>query len=488
MAPVAGASHGTAHARLVEIPLGERPFGLIEGDITPGARDALDVTRSQARTLFEGRTVWQLNSTARGGGVAEMARALLPYWRGDGIDTRWLVLEAPRGYFRFTKRIHNLLHGVSQRAPGLRDADMFERVARAAAATAVEMIRPGDVVVLHDPQTAGLVEACRRTGAAVIWRCHVGADHPSPESEAAWAFLLPHIAAADRLVFTRRAYVPEAIDPDRVRLLAPAIDPCSPKNQPLEPAVAAAILATAGLAAADGKAQPVTVPLMEDHPATVARECSVLREGPLPSPGEERLVLSLTRWDRLKDPVGVMAAFVDGVDDPDARLVVAGPAVAAVSDDPEGAHVLAEVRAAWSGLEEFERRRVVVAVLPMDDLDENALIVNSLQRQAAVIVKKSVQEGFGLGVTEAMWKSKPVVATRVGGHQDQIDDEETGFLVDDSAAFAGTVARVLRNPAHGITVGLAGRTHVRDHYLADLHLEGWVSVLSEVLGEPPPRP
>ena len=483
MAPVAGASHGGAHPRLVEVPLGERPFELMEGDIVPRARETLRVKRSQGRTLFSGRTVWQISSTARGGGVAEMQRALLPYWRGDGIDTRWLVLEAPHPYFRFTKRLHNLLHGVSQRVPGLRDAEMFERVARAAAAGVLEMIRPGDVVVLHDPQTAGLVTACRKAGAVVVWRCHVGADRPSAESEAAWAFLLPRVAAADRFIFTRRAYVPETIDPDRVRLLAPAIDSCSPKNQPLEPSVGAAVLATVGLAGADGPARPVRVPVAEDHSVTVGRECQVLREGPPPRLGEERLVVSLTRWDRLKDPIGVMTTFVDGVHDPDARLVLAGPAVTAISDDPEGAEVLAEVRAAWSRLEKPERRRVMIAALPMEDLDENALIVNALQRQAAVVVKKSIQEGFGLGVTEAMWKSKPVVATRVGGHQDQIEDGNTGFLVDDSAAFARTIARALRDSANALTVGLAARAHVRDHYLADLHFEGWVSVLSEVLGD-----
>lgn len=475
------APHGRQNARLVEIPLDERPFELMESDIAPDARDKLEVTRSQARKFLSGRTIWHVNSTAQGGGVAEMHRALLPYWRGDGIDARWLVLEAPPAYFRFTKRLHNLLHGVRQRRPGIRDAEMFGRVARGAAAAAVGAIRPGDAVVLHDPQTAGLVAPFRRAGAVVVWRCHVGADRPSAESDAAWAFLLPHVETAERLIFTRRQYVPAAVEPTRVRLLAPAIDSCAPKNQPLEPSVTAAILGAAGLVDRGDRARPTRVPLAENHVAEVSRRAQVLCQGPLPRLGQERLVVSLARWDRLKDPVGIMTAFTDHVHEDDARLVLAGPAVAAVSDDPEGAEVLTEVCVAWRRLHEPSRRRVVLAVLPMDDLDENALIVNALQRQAAVVVKKSLQEGFGLGVTEAMWKSKPVVATRVGGHQDQIDDGTTGFLVDDSEAFGATIVRALRDRAGALTVGLAARSHVRDHYLSDLHFEGWVWVLSEIL-------
>ena len=447
--------------------------------------------REQARVLLAGRAVWHVNSTAQGGGVAEMLRTLLPYWRGDGIDARWLVVTAPNGYFRLTKRLHNMLHGAPQRALGLADEELFELTARRLASAAVRAVEPGDVVILHDPQTAGFVKRLKRVGAVVIWRCHVGSDRPSASSEAAWAFLLPHVRGADRLVFTRRAYVPAAFDPNQVRLLTPGIDPCSPKNQPLPPAAARAILARTGIGHPPRPGSgPVRVPLAENGTAEVRRASHVLRTGPPVHLDSERLVVALARWDRLKDPVGLMSAFVSHVSTPGAHLIVAGPDVSAVADDPEGAEVLAEVSAAWSRLDEEARRRVDIAALPMDDLAENALIVNALQRQAAVVVKKSIQEGFGLGVTEAMWKSKPVVASGVGGHRDQIDSGRTGLLVDDPAAFASfgsAIERTLDDAALSLSMGLAAHDRVRRQYLADRHFASWVEILNEVLCEHPGR-
>ena len=416
-----------------------------------------------------------------------MLRSLLPYWRGGGIDARWLVLQGPPEFFRLTKRLHNMLYGYpagTRLRPG--DNELFEHVARVASAQGAQAVAPGDVVVLEDPQTASLAPLLRREGALIVWRCHVGADRPNEHTEAAWSFLRPYIERAEAFVFTRRAFVPPGLDPERVRVLPPAIDPCSAKNRRLPPLAARAILQQCGLAQPPDGTAPHEAGISVDG-ALVRRRCQVLREGAPPRLDDERIVVSLARWDRLKDPVGIMRGFAEHVREPRARLIVAGPAVSAVADDPQGPRVLREARACWRGLPVSQRARIDLAALPMADLEENALIVNALQRVAAVVVKKSLQEGFGLGVTEALWKARPVVASRVGGHQEQIEDRRTGLFVDDPtdlAAFGAAISELLRDPATAVELGAAGREHVREHFLADRHFRGWTRLLGE-LGESP---
>jgi trehalose synthase len=197
-------------------------------------------------------------------------------------------------------------------------------------------------------------------------------------------------------------------------------------------------------------------------------------------------VVALGRWDRLKDPVGIIHAFAEYVDEPRVRLIVAGPTPYAVADDPEADQVLREARAAWEGLPRSQRRRVDLAVLPMADLDENALIVNALQRDAAVVLKKSLQEGFGLGVTEGMWKARPVIATRVGGQQDQIEHRRTGLLVDDPtdlAAFGAAINELLRDPGAALGLGIAAREVVRTRFLVDRHFVEWTAALRAAITE-----
>ena len=435
-------------ASLSETELGSYPFARIREELSAGAWEQLMSAREDARALLGGRTLWSINSTARGGGIAEMQRTLWPYWRDAGLDARWLVLSGTPAFFRLTKRLHNLLHGSAVAHPGISDHDLFARVGRAASAHAVDLVAPGDVVILQDPQTAALVTPLKRAGAMVVWRCHVGADRSNDAVEAAWRFLLPFIEEADAFIFTRRAFVPPTLDPQRVGLLTPAIDPCSEKNGALEAGRARAILERAGLA---------------------------------PQPGP--LVVALARWDRLKDPVGIIQAFALHVEEPRASLVVAGPEIDAVADDPEAGRVLSEARAAWRRLPPSRRDRIRLAALPMDSLKTNALLVNALQREATVIVKKSLQEGFGLGVTEGMWKAKPVVATRVGGHRDQVVHGRTGLLVDDPSdlqAFAAAIDRTLDDPALALELGGAARERVRARYLADRHFVSWARVLARL--------
>jgi trehalose synthase len=471
-------------ASLREVPLPERSFDLLRAELTTSAWGRLEAARDDARDLFAGPTIWFVNSTSQGGGVAEMLRTLLPYWRGSGIDVRWLVIEASPAFFRLTKRVHNLLHGVPVRRPGLRDRALFEGVSRAIGIRALELVAPNDLVVLEDPQTAGLVPVLKRAGSTVVWRSHVGADKPSAPVEDAWRFLLPFVGAADAFVFTRREYVPTGLDPRRELLLAPAIDPVSAKNQALSPEVADAILHRCGLVRARHRPGPSRVVISGGRTVEVRRRCRVLREGPPPRLGSDRLVVALARWDRLKDPVGILRGFARHVDAADVRMILAGPATGAVADDPEGRAALREAKAAWDGLPRSRRRRIDLAVLPMVDVDENALMVNALQRHAAVVIKKSLQEGFGLGVTEGMWKARPVVATRVGGHQDQIEHRRSGLLVDDPAdplAFATAVNELLQDPAEALALGAAARETVRERFLADRHFVGWTAALSKAL-------
>lgn len=471
-------------ASLREAPLAARSLDELSDQLDGDARGRLLASREDARATLRDRTVWWVNSTSRGGGVAEMLRTLLPYWRGSGIDTRWLVLEAPSGYFRLTKRLHNLLHGIPDRLPTARDRARFERVADVAGAMARELVAPGDVVILEDPQTAGLAPELARQGITVIWRSHVGADETSPPVESAWRFLLPFVETADALVFSRREYVPAELEGPRTRVLPPAIDPLSAKNQPLATAPTEVILQRCGLARAGRRAGPARVPLHGGRVVDVRRRCHVLREDGAPRLDADRLVVALARWDRLKDPRGIVRGFAKRVRHPRARLIVAGPATGAIADDPGTRAVLREVHGTWRRLPRSQRRRIDLVSLPMVDIDENALMVNALQRQASVVVKKSLQEGFGLGVTEGLWKARPVVASGVGGHRDQIEDRRTGLLVDDPAdltAFGAAIDELLDHPEQASALGTAGRERVRSRFLADQHFIHWTAMLREVL-------
>jgi trehalose synthase len=466
---------------LREVPLDTRSFALLRGDVTVGAWEQLQAACDDAERLLSGRTLWSISSTERGGGVAEMQRTLLPYWRGAGLDVRWLVLDAPPDFFGLTKRLHNLLHGLDMRRPGLRDRELFDRVARVAAVELVDAVAPGDVVMLQDPQTAGLATPLRQAGAAVAWRCHVGSYPTTPPVDAAWRFLVPYLNAANVVVFTRRRFVPPVLAARSVRVLAPAIDPRSPKNQPLALPTAHAILHRCGLISAPGPtANPRVV--TRDRFVSVSRPCDVWRDGPAPRLGRERLVVALARWDRLKNPAGIIEGF-SHVTATDARLIIAGPAVDAVTDDPEDRQVFEDVREAWRDLPLSQRCRIVLATLPMADIDENALIVNALQRHAAVIVKNSLQEGFGLGVTEGLWKARPVVATRVGGHQDQIEHRRNGLLIDADSprALAAAIDELLSDPAEGLCLAAAGRERVRERFLADRDFIAHTHLLVELL-------
>jgi trehalose synthase len=444
------------------------------------------------RARLGNAAIWNISSTSGGGGVAEMLRSYLRYGRGQNLDLRWLVLESSPEFFRITKRVHNALHASrGDGSPlGPEQAAIYERALAANMLALDTLVRPGDLAICHDPQTAGLVPHLMKLGAKVVWRCHIGFEGRDNEVEQAWAFLRPYLEGVPVAVFTRAGYAPPWLHSKRTLELPPNIDPLSAKNAPMDDATVRAILTRVGIVG--GPPGPGAPLFVRDDGSTgrVDRLVELLRLGPPPS-WDTPLVAQISRWDALKDPIGVLDGFARLLE-PDvprgAHLVLAGPQVDAVADDPEGARVFGEVERAWRALPDARRRSVHLALLPMADLDENAAIVNALQRHATVMVQKSLREGFGLVVTEAMWKRRPVVASAVGGIQDQIRDGVDGLLLrspTDLGEFARLLRLVLDDQALALRLGDSAHERVREEYLVDTALDRWTAVLYELPGAGP---
>ncbi|HYT09039.1 MAG TPA: glycosyltransferase [Mycobacteriales bacterium] len=446
----------------------------LAGQLTPEQAERLRTAAARARQVLAGRVVWSVSSTATGGGVAEMLHAMLGYVAGAGVQTGWLVLAADQDFFRITKRLHNAIHGIPDGAWTAFQHEYYERVLRRNVPELLRHVGPDDIVLLHDPQPAGLVGPLRDAGVLVVWRSHIGRDVPNEASAAGWEFLRPYLEPADGFVFSRRQYAPPWVPADRLWVIPPSIDPLSAKNRPLSADERLSILLGAGL-------------LAGGRPVGSARV-----QGAPPPPPDLPLVVQVSRWDRLKDMAGVMLGFAQlPASVRDAHLMLAGPAVEEVSDDPEGAAVLAECLHTWRGLPAGVRERVHLASLPMHDPQLNAIMVNALQRHAAVVVQKSLVEGFGLTVAEAMWKARPVVASAVGGIQDQIVDGRDGLLVPDPydlPEFAAAVARELGDPVLARRLGHAAHVRVRDHFLGDRHLGQYAELFETLLNRRSSRP
>jgi len=453
--------------RPVEVPLETVDPRRLEPYVGAERLAAFLAAAAHARQMLDGRDVVNVNSTAYGGGVAEMLHTLLAYARGAGIPMRWLVVGGDTPFYAVTKRIHNGLYGGPGDGGGLGEAEreLYEATL-ASNGDLASRVRPGDVWVVHDPQPAGLVPALRRAGAVVIWRCHIGRDQPNEHTERAWQFLRPYVEDADAFVFSREAFAPPWVDRARLSIIPPSIDPFTPKNEPLTAERVRSLLAGAGLIAGRGE---------DVRPATVVRAGG-------PPEATTPLVVQVSRWDPMKDMAGVLRAFADHV--PTGELVLAGPSAEGVSDDPEASAVFGETVAAWEGLDDRTRARVHLAQLPMDDPRENALLVNALQRHAAVVTQKSLAEGFGLTVVEALLKERPVVASAVGGIVDQVVDGESGLLVRDPhdlAGFGACVARLLAEPELAHRLARAGRERAVGHFLADRHLRQYAELIAPLL-------
>jgi trehalose synthase len=268
-------------------------------------------------------------------------------------------------------------------------------------------------------------------------------------------------------VFSRPQYAPEWAPASRIWIIPPSIDPLDAKNRPMAANERIRVLAEAGLL------------MINSGPIS-----PVIQGAPPPTPAA-RLIVQVSRWDRLKDMPGVMTGFADAGIPADVHLMLVGPAVSGVTDDPEGADVLNECVAYWHELPASARSRISLVSVPMDDLVKNATIINAVQGYADVVTQKSLAEGFGLTVTEAMWKGRPILGSAVGGIQDQITDGRDGLLIKDPTdldAFAKALRRLFREPALACELGHAARRRVLANYLDDRHLASTVDLLAHLPG------
>jgi trehalose synthase len=454
--------------------------------LSRGEYEALVDLIGQAARELHGRVIWNVNSTAKGGGVVEMLRPLLGYCRGAGVDARWAVISGQSPFFAITKRLHNRLHGFAGDGGPLGEAEhaVYEQTLAGAATELAGIVKPRDIVILHDPQTAGLAAAVRETGATVIWRCHVGLDVPNEHAREAWDFLRGYVLDAHAFVFSRAGFAWDGLPRERIAVIRPSIDAFAPKNAAQTRQQSLAIMATAGVVASDVEAYP-TFTRSDGTPGRVSGRADMLEDEPLMA--DVPVVMQVSRWDQLKDPLGVLGAFAGQVAGRHpAHLLLVGPSTVAVADDPEGAQVLDAVRAAWHELPAKARRRVHLCSLPMDDIEENAAMVNALQRHASVVVQKSLAEGFGLTVAEAMWKQRPVVGSRIGGIRDQIEDGRSGRLLADPRDLeqaGAAIAELLADRDRAQAIGTAAQLRVQQQFLGPHHLGRYFEVISRVVAQ-----
>ena len=442
------------------------------------------LTRAAAATSarLEGRAVWNISSTAHGGGVAEMLQVLVGYTLDAGLDVHWLVMSGDPEFFVITKRVHNRLHGSAGDGGqlGADETAHYSEVTYANAQSVISLIRPGDVVLLHDPQTAGLAAPIAEAGANVVWRCHVGHEQSNEWTEQAWSFLRPHLTACSAYVFSLLAFAPSWMEESTVWIIPPSIDPFCPKNEEIDDEGVLRTLRRIGLLAGVDGDTPASFTRRDGTKGLVKREAAIVSVDDMPLDFSTPVVVQVSRWDRLKDMKGVMNGFAAYVADRvEAQLVLVGPSPHEVSDDPEDTAVFDECLSAWNDLPLDERRWIYLVTLPMDDVDENATMVNVIQRYATVIVPKSLAEGFGLTVTEAMWKSKAVIASGVGGMAVQVPSG-TGILLENASdldAFGITLLDLLAQPEYAADLGRRAHEHVLEAYVGDDHLKRYACLL-----------
>jgi trehalose synthase len=469
-----------------EVPVTARQIEHLEDSARAEDLARFRTIAAEVAPLMHGHTMWHVNSTDAGGGVAELLHQVLGYLVDGGIGCRWAVVEGDAPFFRITKRIHNRLHGSpgdgGDLGPAERDA--YHDVLRREVDALSRFARAGDVAVLHDPQTAGLVAPLRAAGLTVVWACHVGVDEANELARSAWEFLLPDVEPADAYVFSRHAYRWAGLHEAKTRIIPPCIDPTSAKNTSIGSPDVRGILDVAGILAGFDPRDELVVELPWIGDVRVDRRAEVIED--VPAPADEPLVVQVSRWDRLKDPAGVLRGFADHVPlTLGAHLLLAGPAPASVSDDPEGVEVFQELVEAWKATPPDRRERIHLLNLPVEDRTENALIVNALQREADVVVQKSLAEGFGLTVAEAMWKATPLVGSRVGGIQDQIEDGRSGLLVEpnDLEGLGNAIASLIADSGFARAMGHAARERVRERYLPPHFLGAHLEVLGSILAK-----
>jgi len=363
---------------------------------------------------LKGKVIQHINSTPVGGGVAEILNRMVPLLGELGVDTRWDVIKGGERFFEVTKKFHNALHGRAEEiSPG--DFEIFMETSQENIANVNTY---GDIVFVHDPQPIALIK--KKAANKWLWRCHVDVSNPNGK---VWGFLMDFIVKYDSAVFSAPAFSRKL--PIRQFLIPPSIDPLSDKNKELP----------------------------RETIDSVLRKYNIKKDKPI--------ITQISRFDRLKDPIGVIEAYLRVKKYIDCQLILAGGTAA---DDPEGLKVLEEVK---------EKSRadkdIHILLLPHNDIE-----VNALQRASDVIIQKSLKEGFGLTVAEALWKTKPVVASNVGGIPLQIKHKYSGLLCHSIEGAAFAIKQLLNSPEYAGKLGENGREHIRNNFLLTRHLRDYM--------------
>lgn len=364
---------------------------------------------------LKGKSIQHINSTSVGGGVAEILNKMVPLMQCLNVNTKWDVIKGGEKYFDVTKKFHNALHGKQEDIT----KDDFAIFMETSRKNMEEITNYSDIVFVHDPQPIALVN--KKSNNKWIWRCHVDVSN---HGKKVWDFLMNYIVKYDASVFSAPGYSQQNF-PIRQFLIAPSIDPLSDKNKELP----------------------------QEFIDSVLNKYGILKDKPI--------VAQISRFDRLKDPAGVIEAYIKVKKYIDCQLILAGGTAA---DDPEGIKVFEEVK------EKALKDKDIHLLL----LSHNDLEVNALQRASTIIIQKSLKEGFGLTVAEALWKSKPVVASNVGGIPLQISHKHSGLLCHsiDGAAFA--IKQLLNSPEYAKKLGENGREHIRNNFLITRHLKDYL--------------
>ncbi len=457
--------------------------------------------RTEAKQLvpaLKGRKVWMVNSTARGGGVAEMLPMVVTLLRELGVPTEWAVMGTERQeFFPLTKRIHNLIHGHGHPELTNEDRELYDLVSAENAALLQDRIKPDDILVIHDPQPLGMgALVAKKLGVRAIWRCHIGLDRHTAETRAAWGFLRGYAVHYNHAIFSTPEYIPDYLAGCST-IIRPSLDPLSHKNRELSVHKLVGILCNSHMALDH---HPVTTPffarpamrLQADgswQPAIIPEEVGLMYRP---------IVTQISRWDYLKGFRPLLDAFVRMKNTRGSnragdqterarrrleivRLVLAGPDPASIQDDPEGKGVLEDLVGTWRSLDPELQKHVVLLTLPMDSRKENALMVNALQRCSSIVVQNSLQEGFGLTATEAMWKRTAVLGTQACGIRAQIRDRIDGRLVHDpgdTAELASTLQEMLDDPGQREYWARNAQRRVHDDSLVFTQVRDWLRVLS----------
>jgi len=362
-----------------------------------------------------------INSTAVGGGVAEILNRIIPLLKELEVNAHWDVIKGEEQFFGITKKIHNAMHGRKENITP-EEHDFFLETNRT---NAKEMNLYGDIIFVHDPQPIAWIEKKKELGRKWLWRCHIDSSQPTPE---VWDFLAPYVEQYDAAIFSAPAFA-RAIKTNQF-LISPSIDPLSIKNKDLSREEVQKILEGFGI--------DTTRPILTQ----------------------------ISRFDRLKDPVGVIDVYRLVKKYEDCQLILVG---AFAADDPEGNEVLAEVREKAG-----KDPDIHILLLSMDDAELNALQINALQRGSTVVLQKSLREGFALTVAEALWKGTPVVASPVGGIPLQITHKYSGLLSSTIEGTAYNIRQLVHTPAYGKRLARNAKEHIRQNFLITRHLRDYL--------------